>query len=115
MADEQLLNDKGYDHNFVINQNGISGLHQAAKVYAPETGIQMGIFTTEPGMQFYSGNFLNETIIGKANISYNYRTGFCLETQHFPDSPNQPSFPSTVLEPSQIFKSRSIYKFSLNK
>jgi len=71
----------------------------------------MQIFTTEPGIQFYSGNFLDGTIVGKGGAVYNYRNGFCMETQHFPDSPNKPQFPSTVLEPGKIYKSRTIYKF----
>ena len=108
---EQLKIGRGYDHNFVIN--GASGtLRQAAKVYEPTTGRVLEVLTTEPGVQLYTGNFLDGSKIGKGGKVYNQRYGFCLETQHFPDSPNKPDFPSTVLKPGDRFRSTTIFKFS---
>ncbi len=107
---EQLLRAQGYDHNWVLNKpSGELGL--AAKVCEPRTGITMAIHTTEPGLQFYSGNFMANRINGKNGQIYNHRSGFCLETQHFPDSPNQPCFPSTILNPNQIYSQTTIYAF----
>ncbi len=101
----------GYDHNFVLgNLNG--DLVQAAKVVEPESGRVIDVFTTEPGVQFYSGWFLNGTFADKSNIAYNQFIGFCLETQHYPDSPNQPKFPSTELNPGGKYTQTTIYKFS---
>ena len=101
----------GYDHNFVLNhKKGI--LSPAARVYEPETGRVIEILTTQPGIQFYSGNFLNGTIKGKNGKQYNKHYGFCLETQHFPDSPNLPNFPSTILKPGEKYSQTTIYKFS---
>jgi len=109
---EQLRLGGGYDHNWVLrNSNGSLAL--AATVYEPESGRFMEVFTTEPGIQFYTGNFLDGTLIGKDNITYVRRAGLCLETQHFPDSPNQPDFPSTILQPGQIYQTQTIYKFSV--
>jgi aldose 1-epimerase len=107
---EQLLFAGGYDHNFVINRQG-PGLALAARVEGPTTGRVMEVFTTEPGVQFYSGNFLDGTITGKGGHVYTPRTGFCLETQHFPDSPNKPQFPSTILRPGEAYDSKTVYKF----
>ena len=102
----------GYDHNFVLNNPGdINTL--AAKLIAPSTGIVMEVYTTEPGIQVYTGNFLNGSNIGKKEIAYNQRAAICLETQHFPDSPNQPNFPSTELHPDNVYNSRTIYKFGV--
>lgn len=117
IKNEQLENGFGYDHNFVINQTlkNNQGLLFAAKVVEPESGRVMEIFTNEPGIQFYGGNFLNGKTIGKSGKAYNYRGAFCLETQHFPDSPNQPNFPSTLLKPGEVYKSICIYKFSVLK
>ena len=107
---EQLLRAQGYDHNWVLNKPpGELGL--AAKVCEPRTGITMAIHTTEPGIQFYSGNFMANRINGKNGQIYNHRSGFCLETQYFPDSPNQPCFPSTILNPNQIYSQTTIYAF----
>lgn len=101
----------GYDHNYVLNgENGT--MKKAATVYEPNSGRVMEVFTTEPGVQFYSGNFLDGTITGSGNKTYNRHYGFALETQHFPDSPNQPDFPSTTLEPGKTYASTTIYKFS---
>jgi len=104
---------KGYDHNFVLNTKGdISKI--AAKVVSPSNGITMEVYTTEPGIQVYSGNFLNGSNIGKKGIAYQYRTALCLETQHFPDSPNHLNFPSTELWPDSLYQSHTIYKFGVN-
>jgi aldose 1-epimerase len=112
--DEQLKFGKGYDHNFVID--GRAGrLRQAATVYEPTTGRVMEVWTTEPGLQFYSGNFLDGEGGGKNGHSYAHRSAFCLETQHFPDSPNHANFPSTVLRPGERFRSTTIYRFSVRK
>jgi aldose 1-epimerase len=110
--DEQLTFGKGYDHNWVLNNPG-GKLAFAARAYEPVSGRVLEVFTTEPGLQFYSGNFLDGTITGKGGQVYKQRYGFCLETQHFPDSPNKPKFPSTVLKPGQHYKSTTIYKFSV--
>lgn len=108
--DQQLKYGKGYDHNWVLL--GLSGsMKLAATVYEPTSGRVMEVYTTEPGLQFYSGNFLDGTITGKDGVVYKHRTGFCLETQHFPDSPNKPNFPSTVLKPGEKYSSETIYKF----
>ena len=108
---EQLRNGNGYDHNFVLNRQG-EGLVNAAHVYEPSSGRVIDVSTTEPGVQFYSGNFLDGSIKGKSGRVYQQRFGFCLETQHFPDSPNQPQFPSTILQPGAEYRSRTVYTFS---
>jgi aldose 1-epimerase len=108
---EQLVTGRGYDHNFVINRKADS-LTLAARVHEPTSGRVLEVYTTEPAVQFYSGNFLNGTIVGKQGHAYKQRNGFCLETQHFPDSPNHPDFPSTILRPGTTFHSRTIFKFS---
>ena len=108
---EQLVKGLGYDHNYVLrNNNSINNL--AASVYDPESGRVMEVYTTEPGLQFYSGNFLNGKDTGKGNTKYPYRTGFALEAQKFPDSPNQPTFPSTVLKKGDKYTQTTIYKFT---
>jgi aldose 1-epimerase len=106
----QLKRGKGYDHNWVLTRTG-AGLSSAARVVDPMTGRTLEIQTTEPGIQFYSGNFLDGTITGKGGVKYGHRAGFCLETQHYPDSPNQANFPSTVLRPGQEYKSQTTFKF----
>ena len=109
----QLQLGGGYDHNWIFNQPGnIDQL--ACKVICPATGIVLEVYTTEPGVQFYAGNFLDGTVNGKKGVAYAKRTGFCLETQHYPDSPNQPDFPSTVLKPGEKYTSRCIYRLGLN-
>jgi aldose 1-epimerase len=111
---EQLKLGGGYDHNFVVN--GSAGtLRLAAIASDPESGRQMTVETTEPGVQFYSGNFLDGTFTGRHGVKYTPRTGFCLETQHFPDSPNQPNFPSAVLRPGTTFHSATTFAFSATK
>jgi aldose 1-epimerase len=109
--EEQLKLGKGYDHNFVINgRNGT--LRLAARVSEPTTGRVMETWTTEPGMQLYTGNYLDGSDVGKGGKPYRHRYGFCLETQHYPDSPNRPEFPSTVLRKGARFRSTTVYKFS---
>jgi len=108
---DQLQLAGGYDHNWVLNKAGNS-LSLAARVYEPTTGRVMEVSTTEPGVQFYAGNFLDGTITGKGGKVYVKRYGFCLETQHYPDSPNKPSFPSTLLKPGQKYTTTTVYKFS---
>jgi len=108
----QLKIGKGYDHNFELDKK--TGFEKVASVYAPKTGIQMEIFTTEPGLQFYSGNFMAaEDPKGKAGKSYPFRSAFCLETQHFPDAPNHPNFASTVLKPGEKYSSKTAYRFTV--
>jgi aldose 1-epimerase len=114
-ADNAQLNyGAGYDFNYVINKEP-GELAFAASAYEPESGRYMEVFTTEPGVQLYTGNHLQGTEIGNSGVAYTARTGFCLETQHFPDSPNQPGFPETLLQPDEIFKSTTIYKFSVKE
>lgn len=108
---EQLKFGIGFDHNWVLN-NYDGTLKHAASVYEQNSGRYMEVLTTEPGLQFYSGNFLDGTIIGKNNIVYNHRTGLCLEAQHFPDSPNKANFPSVLLKPGDEYKQTTVYKFS---
>ncbi|MCW5978827.1 MAG: galactose mutarotase [Bryobacteraceae bacterium] len=110
--DEQLERGKGYDHNFVLNRSG-EGLTLAARVVEPETGRVVETLTTEPGIQFYTGNFLDGTIRGKGGQVYGPRTGFCLETQHFPDSPNQPDFPSVTLAQGERYDTTTVFRFSV--
>jgi aldose 1-epimerase len=107
----QLENGNGYDHNFVLNKTD-GELTVAAVVVEPKSGRKMEVFTEEPGVQFYCGNFLNGILSGKSGRNYLFRGGFCLETQHFPDSPNQKNFPSTILKAGEKYKTRTIYKFS---
>ncbi|MFN8459898.1 MAG: aldose epimerase family protein [Anaerolineae bacterium] len=109
-GDEQLKFGLGYDHNWVLN-NADGSLALAARVSEPVSGRVMEVWTTEPGLQFYSGNFLDGSIVGKGGQAYRQRAGFCLETQHFPDSPNQPNFPSTVLRAGHTYTSTTVYKF----
>ena len=110
-TDEQLKFGKGYDHNFVLNAN--DGKTAVATLKSPITGIKMEVYTTEPGLQFYSGNFLTgKETDGKGGKSYAYRSALCLETQHFPDAPNHPNFPSTVLKPGETYQTSTTYKFS---
>lgn len=109
--DKQLEFGGGYDHNWVLSKAIPGSLDLAAIVSSELTGIKMEVFTTEPGLQFYSGNFLNGSEKGKNGKAYEYRTAFCLETQHFPDSPNQPEFPSVILRPGESYFHQCIYKF----
>jgi aldose 1-epimerase len=109
--DQQLKFGKGYDHNWVLNRSN-GGMSKAAEVYEPKGGRVMEVWTTEPGLQFYTGNFLDGTIHGKGGRVYAHRGGFVMETQHFPDSPNKAGFPSTLLKPGTVYASKTTYKFS---
>lgn len=109
--DVQLKRGGGYDHNFVLNKKTAGGLEFGASVYESASGRTLEMLTTEPGVQFYSGNFLDGSIAGKGETVYGRRSGFCLETQHYPDSPNQPAFPSTRLNPGETYRSMTIYRF----
>lgn len=110
-ADDQITFGMGYDHNWVVNREG-EGLALAAVVFDAKSGRQMEVLTEEPGIQFYSGNFLDSSNIGKKGIAYEFRSGFCLETQHYPDSVNQPSFPSIILEPGEVYETKTVFRFS---
>jgi len=108
--DEQLRRGRGYDHNFVLNRGG-PGLIHAAQVVEPVSGRKLDVHTTEPGLQFYSGNAIDGRVIGKAGRVYGPHAGLCLETQHYPDSPNRPGFPSTLLRPGEQYRSRTVFAF----
>lgn len=113
---EQLTFGLGYDHNWVlVPTEGADDLNLAARVYEPTSGRVLEILTTEPGIQFYCGNFLDGRLKGKSGKTYVYRGGFCLETQHYPDSPNQPAFPSTILQPGEEYHSRTLFRFSVKR
>ena len=110
---QQLTYGLGYDHNWVLDKGGkANSMTLAARVYEPRSGRVLEIRTTEPGIQFYCGNFLDGRLKGKSGKSYVHRGGFCLETQHYPDSPNQPTFPSTILKPGSEYKTTTVFKFS---
>lgn len=108
--DQQLRFGHGYDHNWILNMAGMA-LSFAARVSEPTTGRVMEVLTTEPGVQFYSGNFLDGSLTGKADTVFRRRCAFCLETQHFPDSPNRPEFPTTILRPGDVYRTTTIYRF----
>ena len=114
-AHDQLMKGKGYDHNFVLNADpkNVEGLVLAAKVIEPISGRSMEVYTNEPGVQFYGGNFMDGSEIGKSGKPYVHRGAFCFETQHFPDSPNKPNFPSTLLSPGETYSSICVYKFGV--
>ena len=109
---EQLKFGRGYDHNWVLNRTG-SGLQQAARLVDPKSGRTLEVMTTEPGIQVYTGNFLDGTIKGKGGTSYRHRTAVCLETQHYPDSPNKPGFPSTIVGPGEPYMSKTVFAFGV--
>jgi aldose 1-epimerase len=109
--DPQIAHGGGYDHNFVLDRPGAAGLVHAARVVEPTTGRTLDVYTTEPGVQFYSGNFLDGSITGKRGHVYHRRFGFALETQHYPDSPNHPNFPTTILRPGEEYRSRTVFAF----
>lgn len=109
---DQLVKGRGYDHNWVLNTNNdIKTL--AAKAYSPASGIALEVYTNEPGVQFYAGNFMDGNDVGKHGVKYSHRGALCLETQHYPDSPNQPTFPSVVLRPGEKYFSECMYKFTV--
>lgn len=110
----QLKNAGGYDHNWVLNRKG-TGLQLAARVVEPKTGRTLEVSTTQPGLQFYSGNFLDGTLKGKGGRVYVKHAGLCLETQHFPDSPNHPDFPSTILRPGEQYDTQTVFRFGVQK
>lgn len=111
---EQLTHGSGYDHTFVLNKKPGAPLQLAATLYEKTSGRLMKVFTEEPGLQLYTANFLNGSLIGKSGRPYVKRGSLCLETQHFPDSPNRPGFPNTILRPGQSYKTRTIYQFSVS-
>jgi aldose 1-epimerase len=112
-ADEQLKVGGGYDHNWIVNQKQAGELGLQARIESPRTGIVLEVSSTEPAVQFYSGNFLDGTITGKKGQVYAHRSGFCFEPQHYPDSPNQPAFPPTVLRPGQTYRNTIVYRFAV--
>jgi aldose 1-epimerase len=112
--DEQLKFGGGYDHNWVINKP-MGQLGLMGRVYEPTTGRVLEVFSTEPGLQFYTGNFLDGKLTGKGGWAYQFRNGFCMEAQHYPDSPNQPNFPSVVLKPGEVYRNTIIFKFSVQQ
>jgi len=114
-AHPQIKNGSGYDHNWVLSRSAEPELQRAARVVEPKSGRTMDVATTEPGMQFYAGNFLDGKLIGKGGQSYGQRAGFCLETQHYPDSPNQKNFPTTLLMPGAEYKSRTVFAFGVQR
>lgn len=111
-ADPQIERGRGYDHNFVLTKGGAT-LGRAARLAEPASGRTLEVLTTEPGMQLYTGNHLDRRIKGKGGRAYGPHAGLCLETQHFPDSPNQPGFPSTILRPGVVFRSRTVFRFGI--
>jgi len=115
IKNEQLKFGKGYDHNYVLRGGKTQEMKSAARIVGDQSGIVLEVITQEPGLQFYGGNFMQSKNTFKGGSKDDFRTAFCLETQHFPDSPNQPSFPSTVLEPGKVYKTSSKYKFSVSK
>ena len=110
----QIEHGRGYDHNFVLNREG-DALELAARVVEPVSGRILEVATTEPGVQLYTGNFLDGRIVGKGGVAYERHAGFCLETQHFPDTPNKPDFPSSLLRPGSTYSSRTVYKFDVSQ
>jgi len=109
----QIALGGGYDHNFILSKKKFDGMELAAVVKEASSGRKMEVYTSEPAVQFYCGNFLDGTLIGKRGNPYVKRSGFCLETQHYPDSPNQAAFPNTILRPDEVYTTKTIYKFSV--
>jgi aldose 1-epimerase len=112
-SNTQLRRGGGYDHNFVLNKDSQGRMSLAARVVDPKSGRQMDVFTEEPGIQFYGGNFMDGSDVGKYGTKFEYRASFALETQHYPDSPNQANFPNTILRPRETYQTQSIYRFSV--
>ncbi|HET9703979.1 MAG TPA: aldose epimerase family protein [Vicinamibacterales bacterium] len=111
-AHPQIANGKGYDHNWVLN--GTAGqMRMVARVFEPKSGRTLEVSTTEPGLQFYAGNFLDGSLTGKGGQAYAQRSGFCLETQHYPDTPNQPNFPTSLLKPGEEYRTATVFKFGV--
>ena len=111
----QIRYGRGYDHNLVLTRAGRTGLSHAARVTEPTTGRTLDVYTTEPGVQFYSGNFLDGTAVGKSGRVYRHRYGLALETQHYPDSPNKPNFPTVILRPGETYRTRTVFRFGVTK
>jgi aldose 1-epimerase len=111
--DQQLLAGKGYDHCWVLKNGESKSLQKVSELYEPNSGRLMEVWTTEPGIQFYSGNFLDGTLTGKGGVAYKHRTGLCLETQHYPDSPNKPAFPTVMLNPGDTYQTSTVYTFKI--
>jgi aldose 1-epimerase len=111
-AHQQMVYARGYDHNFVLNRRAGESMTFAARAYDPRSGRVLDCFTTEPGLQIYTSNYLNGSVVGSSGMTYRQTAGLTLETQHFPDSPNQPSFPSTELRPGQEFRSSTMFRFA---
>jgi aldose 1-epimerase len=109
---QQLVYGRGYDHNFVLNPRRGPGLNTAAQLVDPDSGRMLTVLTEEPGLQFYSGNFLDGTLYGTSGRQYRQGDGLCLETQHFPDAPNKPGFASTTLRPGETYETTTVYAFS---
>jgi len=107
----QIVSGRGYDHDFVINRETENDLEFAAQIYDPSSGRKVEVWTTEPSMQFYTGNFLDGTLVGSSGSLYRQGDGFCLETQHYPDSPNQSDFPTTELKPGDTYQTTTVYRF----
>lgn len=114
-ANQQLEFGMGYDHNWVLNKSNEQKIELAATAYSPQSGNTLKVYTDQPGIQFYTGNFLDGSFQGKDNTFYQQQNAFCLESQHFPDSPNQPNFPSTVLRPGELYKTTTIFEFDIKK
>ena len=114
-ADEQLRNGHGYDHNFILLPGSSEQLNHAATLYCPESGICLSVLTSEPGIQVYTGNFLDGTVVGKRGEKYSQRNAVCLETQKYPDSPNKPAWPSPLLRPGETYSSTTVFAFTCNK
>jgi aldose 1-epimerase len=114
-ANEQIKNGQGYDHNWVMTRTSTTGMQRAARVYEPKSGRTLEVSTTEPGMQFYAGNFLDGKLVGKSGKPYGRRSGFCLETQHYPDTPNHANFPTTMLTPNQRYYTKTAFTFGVSK
>lgn len=114
-ADEQLRNGHGYDHNFILLHGSSEQLNHAATLYCPESGICLSVLTSEPGIQVYTGNFLDGTVVGKRGEKYSQRNAVCLETQKYPDSPNKPAWPSPLLRPGETYSSTTVFAFTCNK
>jgi aldose 1-epimerase len=110
-GDQQMVFGRGYDHNWVVNRSG-SGMSLDARAYDPGTGRSLEIWSDQPGLQFYTGNFMDSTTVGAAGKQYRQGDAYCLETQHFPDSPNHPAFPTTLLKPGETYKTTTVHKFS---
>lgn len=111
---EQIKNGNGFDHNWVLDTKG-DDTQEAVTLYSPVTGITLSVYTNEPGIQIYTGNFLDGTVTGKNNQVYQQRAAICLESQHYPDSPNKPEWPSTILNPGDTYKSHCVFKFGVKE